>query len=113
MMSTAAAAAAQLDESDPLGHIPMFAPLTLEERGELSRLLKPRRFTPGQHIVWVGEPGREFFVIEQGSVNITLPDEQGRELILATLGRGSSSGRFRCWTAGRGRRRRGRRRIRR
>lgn len=91
-MSTVAPVALQLDESDPLAHIPIFAALALEERGELSRLLKPRRFSPGQHIVWVGEPGREFFVIEQGSVNITLPDEHGRELVLATLGPGQFFG---------------------
>jgi CRP-like cAMP-binding protein len=79
-------------ESDPLAHIPLFAKLTLEERTELSRLLKPRRFEPGRHIVLVGEPGREFFIIEQGSVAITLPDENGRELVLAVLGSGQFFG---------------------
>lgn len=79
-------------ESDPLAHVPMFSHLTVEERAELSKLFKPRRFSPGQHIVWVGEPGREFFLIEAGSVHITLPDEAGRELTLATLGPGQFFG---------------------
>ena len=79
-------------ESDPLEHIPLFAPLSGEQRGELSGLLKLRRFTPGEHIVWVGEPGREFFVIQQGRVAITLPDENGRELVLATLSAGQFFG---------------------
>src|SRR5260221_6209061 len=79
-------------ESDPLGHIPLFAPLSNEERAELSGLLKPKRFSPGEHIVWVGEPGVEFFIIQQGRVAITLPDENGRELVLATLTAGQVFG---------------------
>ena len=77
---------------DVLGHIPLFGNLSAEERGELARLLVPKRFEPGQAIVWVGEPGREFFVIEQGKVAITIPDESGRELVLASLGPGAFFG---------------------
>ena len=54
-------------ESDPLEHIPLFAPLSSEQRGELSGLLKLRRFTAGEHIVWVGEPGVEFFIIHHSA----------------------------------------------
>jgi CRP/FNR family cyclic AMP-dependent transcriptional regulator len=83
---------AEMVESDPLAHIPLFGNLTLEERAELSRLLVPKRFSPGQHVVWVGEAGKEFFVIEQGRVEITLPDDHGRELVLASLGPGQFFG---------------------
>src|SRR5438105_829965 len=79
-------------ESDVLGHIPLFGNLSPEEREELSRLLVPKRFGPGEAIVWVGEPGKEFFVIEQGKVAITIPDESGRELVLASLGPGAFFG---------------------
>jgi CRP/FNR family cyclic AMP-dependent transcriptional regulator len=79
-------------ESDLLGHIPLFAPLSVEERGELTGLMKAKRFSPGEHIVWVGEPGVEFFIIQQGRVAITLPDENGRELVLATLTAGQFFG---------------------
>jgi CRP/FNR family cyclic AMP-dependent transcriptional regulator len=79
-------------ESDPLEHIPLFAPLSSQERGELSGLLKLRRFSAGEHIVWVGEAGVEFFIIQQGRVAITLPDENGREMVLATLAAGQFFG---------------------
>jgi CRP-like cAMP-binding protein len=79
-------------DTDPLAHIPLFANLTDQERSELSGLLQPKRFTPGQHIVFVGEPGKEFFIIEQGRVAITLPDDHGRELVLASLGSGQFFG---------------------
>ena len=74
-----------IPENDPLAHIPLFANLTLKERTALSLLLKPKRFEPGQPIVFVGDPGLEFFIIEQGRVAITLPDENGREMVLAML----------------------------
>ena len=83
---------ANIPTTDPLAHIPLFANLTDEERGELSRLLQPRQFTPGQHIVFVGEPGKEFFIIEDGRVAITLPDEHGRDMVLASLSAGQFFG---------------------
>lgn len=79
-------------ENDPLGHIPLFGNLALEERAELASLLKAKRFGPGEAIVWIGEPGREFFIIEQGKVAIVIPDESGRELVLASLGPGAFFG---------------------
>lgn len=79
-------------EGDLLDHIPLFSNLTVEERAELSGLLRPRQFTPGQHIVFVGEPGKEFFIIQRGRVAITLPDDHGRDLVLASLGPGQFFG---------------------
>jgi CRP-like cAMP-binding protein len=84
--------ASVVEGTDPLAQIPLFAKLTIEERSELSRLLQAKQFAGGQSIVWVGEPGKEFFIIEQGRVAITLPDESGRELVLATLGPGQFFG---------------------
>ncbi len=83
---------ASIIDSDLLDHIPLFSNLTVEERAELSSLLKPRQFTPGQHIVFVGEPGKEFFIIQRGRVAITLPDEHGRDMVLASLGPGQFFG---------------------
>jgi CRP-like cAMP-binding protein len=81
-----------LVDGNVLAYIPLFADLSEIELVELSRLLKPRHFSPGQHIVWAGESGKEFFVIETGRVNIVLPDQLGRELVLATLGPGQFFG---------------------
>lgn len=75
-----------------LGQIPLFAELEPAQLEELSQLLVPRQFSKGQPIVKVGEPGLEFFIIERGSVAITLPDDHGRELVLATLGAGQFFG---------------------
>ncbi len=81
-----------MGDSDLLGHIPLFGNLGLAERQVRARLLQPKRFSRGEAIVWVGEEGREFFVIEQGKVAITLPDDHGRELQLASLGPGQFFG---------------------
>jgi len=79
-------------DGNTLAYIPLFADLSEVELAELSRLLKPRHCSQGQHIVWAGESGKEFFVINQGRVNILLPDQLGRELVLATLGPGQFFG---------------------
>jgi CRP-like cAMP-binding protein len=81
-----------IEESDPLAHIPLFANMTYEERAGLAQLLVPKRYSPGEAIVWVGESGKAFFVIEQGKVAITLPDDHGRELVLASFGPGQFFG---------------------
>ena len=75
-------------ESDPLVHIPLFAKLSAEERAELALLFQPRRFEAAKPIVFLGEPGKEFFIIEQGKVAISVLDENGREVRLALLGPG-------------------------
>jgi CRP-like cAMP-binding protein len=79
-------------ESDPLARIPIFEALSSEERAGLAQLFRPRRFSRGQHIVRVGEPGKEFFIIQDGTVDISVPDEAGRSLVLASLGPGQFFG---------------------
>ena len=79
-------------ETDVLAKIPLFAELPERDRNGLAELLHRHSFEAGKHIVWVGEPGEEFFIIEQGTVMICLPDEGGRELALAALGPGQFFG---------------------
>jgi CRP/FNR family cyclic AMP-dependent transcriptional regulator len=75
-------------ETNPLSEIPLFAQLTPEELGELASLLKLRPFTAGDTIVLVGLAGQEFFLIREGRVAISLPDDEGKEVVLASLGPG-------------------------
>jgi CRP/FNR family cyclic AMP-dependent transcriptional regulator len=75
-------------ETNPLSEIPLFAKLTPQELGELASLLKPRQFKAGNTIVLVGLPGQEFFLIREGRVAISLPDDEGKEVVLASLGPG-------------------------
>ena len=72
----------------PLAGIPLFEDLSEEELGELEALLSPRAFPDRRPIFWLGDHGDEFFLVRTGLVDISCPDESGKEVVLATLGPG-------------------------
>ena len=72
--------------------IPLFANLNDAEAANLAAMLEPRVLEPNQVLFWLGEPGREFFVIAQGKIHLTYPDHAGQEMTLAILGPGDFLG---------------------
>ncbi len=72
----------------PLAGIPLFEDLSQEELGELEALLTPRALLDRQPIFWLGDHGDEFFLVRTGNVDISCPDETGKDVLLATLGPG-------------------------
>lgn len=77
---------------DVLARIPIFAKLEPAERASLAKLLKEKPFPAHQPVFWLGERGDEFYLVEQGKVTVSCPDESGKEVILATLGPGNFFG---------------------
>src|SRR4051812_45158865 len=75
-----------------LAGIPIFAGLTGDERWELARVVTARDVPAREVLFWVGDPGAEFFIISAGQVEITVPDQAGREMTLAVLGPGDFLG---------------------
>jgi uncharacterized membrane protein len=73
---------------DILGHIPIFAKLSPDERAGLAKLLKEKKFPANQPVFWLGERGDDFYIVQHGKVNVSAPDEAGKEVMLATLGPG-------------------------
>ena len=73
---------------EPLAGIQLFAGLSLEERGELAALFKPRALKANEAVFWIGDKGTEFFIVKSGQINICFPDEAGKETTLALLGPG-------------------------
>lgn len=67
---------------------------TLDEQGrrELLAHAIPRRFTVGEPICHVGEPGSNMMAVVLGTVRISLPTLKGREVILADLPAGELFG---------------------
>lgn len=70
----------------------MFARLRREEIEELCRLMVPRQVKANETIFWIGESGTDFYVIEEGEIELSYPDEAGKEATLAVLGRGQFFG---------------------
>jgi uncharacterized membrane protein len=75
-----------------LARIPLFAKLDAAELAPLAALLKERRVPANQPIFWVGDKGEELYLIESGRVQVSYPDEQGKEVVLAVLGEGAFFG---------------------
>jgi uncharacterized membrane protein len=69
----------------PLAGIPLFTELSDAELAELETALQEGRYGDHQPIVWVGDPGEDFFLIRSGAVEISCPDETGKEVSLGTL----------------------------
>ncbi len=75
-----------------LQFVPFFADLPEEHAEELAKALVPRRYTAGQVIFHLGDPGGLLYLIGKGKVKISHATTDGQEVVLAILGRGDFFG---------------------
>ncbi len=75
-----------------LANIPLFSKLSPEQLQDLGALLKTVRVEAQQPIFWIGDVGNDFFIVQHGNVGLTYPDENGKEMVLASLGPGQFFG---------------------
>ena len=87
-----------------LAQIPMFEHLAQEDLTHLSGLLQQRRYSKNEVIFHQGDVGTALFMVRRGEVAIRLSSTEGKEVILALLGRGMPSASWRCWMGSRARR---------
>src|SRR5258706_14836567 len=73
-------------------NIPLFSKLSPEEMTALTLLLKSRKFVESEPIVYLGDDGSEFYIVQHGKVAVSHPDESGKEVTLAELGPGNFFG---------------------
>ena len=73
---------------DILSTIPLFAQLPADERKELEALLKHQPYPANRPVVWLGEPGNDFYILKHGKALVSCPDEAGKEVVLSELGAG-------------------------
>jgi|SRR5665213_66430 len=78
--------------TDVLGNVPLFSRLPEADRVELTRLMRAMQFPAHQPVVWLGERGDDFYVVQSGKVAVSCPDENGKEIVLATLAPGNFFG---------------------
>lgn len=72
-------------ELDLIRQIPMLSRLDDAELARLSKLMRHQHFDAHAPVIWIGEAGDELFLISHGEAVVYYPDEQGKEVILATL----------------------------
>lgn len=75
-----------------LAQIPMFEHLAQEDLTHLSGLLQQRRYSKNEVIFHQGDVGTALFMVRRGEVAIRLSSSEGKEVILALLGRGDAFG---------------------
>lgn len=81
-----------LAAAEALKTVPFFSILSEDEADELAERLIPRRFSPGQIIFHLGDPGGLLYIITSGKVKIAHTTPDGQEALLAILGKGDFFG---------------------
>lgn len=72
--------------------VPFFSNLDSDVAGELAGRLVPRRFSAGQVLFHLGDPGGLLYIISRGKIKISYTTPDGQEVVLAILGPGDFFG---------------------
>jgi len=75
-----------------VANIPLFAKLAREEIVALCGLMKSKKFERDEPIVFIGDDGSEFHIVQVGRALVSQPNESGKEVALAELGPGQFFG---------------------
>jgi CRP/FNR family transcriptional regulator/CRP/FNR family cyclic AMP-dependent transcriptional regulator len=75
-----------------LGAVPIFGALTDVERKELAAHMRPRRFARDEVVFHREDPAAHLYVIASGAVKVSIPDEQGHEVVVAVEREGAVFG---------------------
>lgn len=77
---------------EALQQVPFFSQLSGEEASALATRLIVRRFSAGQVIFHLGDPGGLLYIITRGKVKISHSTPEGHEALLAIMGAGDFFG---------------------
>lgn len=83
---------AAVDDPTLLGNLELFQGLSRQQLAELNGLLRSSSIPAGSHFITAEQPGEVVYVLLEGTVKIYVTQADGREVILAFLGRGDTVG---------------------
>jgi len=83
---------AAVDDPTLLGDLELFQGLSRQQLAELNGLLRSSSIPAGSHFITAEQPGEVVYVLLEGTVKIYVTQADGREVILAFLGRGDTVG---------------------
>ena len=81
-----------MDEKELLRTVPLFSELSDADITSLGRLASRRRYPKDTVVFFENEEGDFFFMIVEGRIKVTILGDDGREIILSTLGPSSFFG---------------------
>src|SRR5437868_2285956 len=68
-----------------LGNCALFGGLTSEERAAIVSRARIRTLAAGEMVFAIGSPGQEMMAVISGTIRITVPSPDGKELLLAII----------------------------
>jgi CRP-like cAMP-binding protein len=68
-----------------LGNCPLFAGLTADDRSAIVSRARIRTLAAGDMVFAIGSPGKEMMAVIGGTIRITVPSADGKELLLAII----------------------------
>lgn len=71
---------------EPLQGIPLFSSISADDLSNLSRQLRKRHYRKGEIIFHKDDFGSTFHIINKGNVKLSIPSEEGEDVLLAHLG---------------------------
>jgi uncharacterized membrane protein len=77
---------------DMLAYVPLFALLDDEERAGLANVLEVARFSKGQAMFRTGDVGGALYLVKTGSVQVSIENNEGTQVVLGEYGRGQVFG---------------------
>jgi CRP/FNR family cyclic AMP-dependent transcriptional regulator len=83
---------AAVEDPQLLGELELFQGLSPSELAGINALLRSSSVPAGTHFITAEQPGEVVYVVLEGTVKIYISREDGREVILAFLGRGDTVG---------------------
>jgi CRP/FNR family transcriptional regulator, cyclic AMP receptor protein len=66
-----------------LNRVPIFGALTDAERKEVAAHIRPRHFARDEVVFHRDDPAGHLYVIASGSVKVSIPDDEGHEIVVA------------------------------
>jgi len=79
-------------DTDLLKEVSLFQFLDDHERADLAKQLSTVRFTGGEMVFQVGEPGDALYVIQSGQAEVFFKNDTGERVVLEVAGRGDFFG---------------------
>jgi CRP/FNR family transcriptional regulator, cyclic AMP receptor protein len=73
------------EASQLLGDCTLFGGLSAEERAAVIALARIRTFSAGETIFIIGSPGDQMMALLNGTIRISVPSSEGKELLLAII----------------------------
>ena len=79
-------------QSGPLAKIPLFCGLTYDAQQALFNTMRRDSIQAHQTICWYGDIADGFFIIQEGEVTVSVPNESGEQVVINQLGAGDFFG---------------------